>query len=167
MLHGGVSREDGVIRLDYSHSNLGSGVDGELQFALLTVVGGKAFHQERCEAGPGTTTKGAEHMHKPLQAHTLLCDLTKTICCLIDHRHSDGVVPSSSVYLLAASSLPEMSCSGWNSWWEAPVRTSSTTDGSRSAYIARGTYFPAPVSLKNVLKESFLDTVPVGSKPSG
>ena len=35
-----------------------------------------------------------------------------------------------------------------------PVRTSSMTVGSRSRNTARGTCFPAPVSLKNVLKAS-------------
>ena len=35
-----------------------------------------------------------------------------------------------------------------------PVLTSSTTVGSKSTKMARGTCFPAPVSLKNVLNES-------------
>ena len=65
-----------------------------------------------------------------------------------------------------------ISCSGWNNWRYVPVRTSSekrkllinqqiknshflpTTVGSRSTITALGTCFPAPVSEKNVLKES-------------
>merc|ERR1719174_1667475 len=51
-------------------------------------------------------------------------------------------------------SLPEINCSGWNNWRYVPVRTSSTTVGSRSTKTARGTCFPAPVSEKKVLKAS-------------
>merc|ERR1719379_2593927 len=54
----------------------------------------------------------------------------------------------------STSSFPLMSCSGWNSWRYVPVRTSSTTVGSKSTNTARGTCFPAPVSEKNVLKAS-------------
>merc|ERR1712223_1970105 len=39
-------------------------------------------------------------------------------------------------------------------WQHLPVLTSSTTVGSRSTNTALGTCFPAPVSEKNVLKES-------------
>merc|ERR1719484_222334 len=55
---------------------------------------------------------------------------------------------------MAASSLPEMSCSGWYSWRYVPVRTSSTTVGSRSTNTQRGTCLPEPVSEKKVLKAS-------------
>merc|ERR1711893_496158 len=50
--------------------------------------------------------------------------------------------------------FPVISCSGWKSWRYVPVRTSSTTVGSRSTKTALGTCFPAPASLKKVLKES-------------
>ena len=56
--------------------------------------------------------------------------------------------------MLAASSLPEMSCSGWKSWRYVPVRTSSITVGSRSRNTQRGTCLPAPVSEKKVLNAS-------------
>ncbi|KAJ0624222.1 hypothetical protein HanIR_Chr01g0040821 [Helianthus annuus] len=55
-----------------------------------------------------------------------------------------------------------MSCSGWKSCLYAPVRTSSMTVGSRSTNTALGTFFPEPVSLKNVLNES----LPVPCKSS-
>jgi len=43
--------------------------------------------------------------------------------------------------LLAASSLPEISCSGWNSWRYVPVRTSSMTVGCRtSGFCSVNTY---------------------------
>lgn len=65
---------------------------------------------------------------------------------------------------MAASSLPEINCSGWNNSLYLPVLTSSMTFGSKSTYKALGTYLPLPVSLKKVENPS---SPPFGlSKPS-
>ena len=60
MLEGGVSGEDGVVRLNNRGGDLGSGVDAELQFALLAVIDGQTLHEEGTETGTGTTTEGVE-----------------------------------------------------------------------------------------------------------
>ena len=56
----------------------------------------------------------------------------------------------------AASSLPVIMVSGWKRLRYLPVRTSSTTFGSRSMYSDRGTCFPDEVSEKKVLNPSML-----------
>ena len=77
---------------------------------------------------------------------------------------STGVVAQAK--LLAASSLPLMSCaSGWKSWRYVPVRTSSITVGSKYRNTHRGTCLPAPV-LKKVLSPPPL-VLTLGICPSG
>lgn len=54
------------------------------------------------------------------------------------------------VQLFAASSFPHIMVSGWKSDLNLEVLISSMAPGSRSTYSDRGTYFPEPVSEKNV-----------------
>lgn len=60
VLEGGVRGENRVVGLDDRGGSLGSGVDAELELALLSVVEGEALHEEGTKTGTGTTTEGVE-----------------------------------------------------------------------------------------------------------
>lgn len=56
----GVGGQDGVVGFNNSGRDLGSGVDGELEFGFLTVVDGETFQKESTETGTRTTTERVE-----------------------------------------------------------------------------------------------------------
>ena len=60
VLDGAVGREDSVVGLNDGGRNARSRVDGELELALLAVVGGKALKEESTEAGTCTSTERVE-----------------------------------------------------------------------------------------------------------
>lgn len=61
MLKCSMGGEDGVVRLDNRGGGLGSGINAELELALLAVVDGEALHEKSTETGTGTTTEGVEN----------------------------------------------------------------------------------------------------------
>ena len=60
VLDSAVGGEDGVVRLDDGSGDTGSRVDGELELALLAVLGRETLETESTETGTSTTTKGVE-----------------------------------------------------------------------------------------------------------
>lgn len=60
VLDSAVGGEDGVVRLDDGSGDTGSRVDGELELALLAVLGRETLEKESTETGTSTTTKGVE-----------------------------------------------------------------------------------------------------------
>merc|ERR1711934_683808 len=58
VFQGGVGGQDGVVRLHDSGRDLGSGVNGKLQFGFLAVVHGETLHEKRSETRSGSTSEG-------------------------------------------------------------------------------------------------------------
>jgi hypothetical protein len=118
-----------------------------------------------------------EH-HEALETGAVVRELSDAVENAVDDLLADRVVATSvvvrGVFLKATSfgkrkieniTLPVMSCSGWKSCLYVPVRIWSITDDSRSMKTERGTYWPVPVSEKNVEKFSLF--IPSGTVPSG
>lgn len=60
VLDGAVSRQDGVVRLDDGGRDTGGRVDGELELALLAIVGRQALQEQGTKTRASTTTKRVE-----------------------------------------------------------------------------------------------------------
>jgi hypothetical protein len=60
VLDGAVGRENGVVGLDDGGRDAGSGIHGELELALLAVVGRETLEEERTEARSCTATERVE-----------------------------------------------------------------------------------------------------------
>jgi hypothetical protein len=60
VLDGAVSREDGVVGLNDRCGDARSRVNGELELALLAVVGGEALEEESAKTRTCATTEGVE-----------------------------------------------------------------------------------------------------------
>ena len=60
VFQGGVSGQNGVVRLDNSSCNLWCWVDGKFQLGFLSIVNRQTFHKQRCESRASTSTKGME-----------------------------------------------------------------------------------------------------------
>merc|ERR1719210_1063097 len=96
VLKGGMGGEDGIVGLDHSGGNLGSGVDSELQLGLLAVVYGETLHQQGGESRSGTTTEGVEE-EESLETSTLIGQLPDPVKDEIDDLLTDGVVTTGVV----------------------------------------------------------------------
>lgn len=83
VLKGGVGSEDRVVGLDNGSGRLRSGVDTELQFALLAVVNRQPLHQQGTEARSGTTTEGVEDQ-ETLETSTAVRNTSNLVQNLID-----------------------------------------------------------------------------------
>jgi len=60
VLDGAVGGKHSVVRLDDGGGNPRSRVDGELELALLSVVGGQTLKEESTKSGTGTTAERVE-----------------------------------------------------------------------------------------------------------
>lgn len=76
-----VGRQDRVVRLNDGGRHTGCRVDGELQLALLAVLGGQALEEEGTETRASTTTEGVEDQ-ETLQGAAVVC------CAVVSHRAS-------------------------------------------------------------------------------
>jgi hypothetical protein len=72
VLDGAVSREDSVVWLDDGGGNARSGIHGELELALLAVVGREALKEERTETRTCTTTERVEDQ-ETLEGRAVIC----------------------------------------------------------------------------------------------
>ncbi|KAK3931186.1 LOW QUALITY PROTEIN: 30S ribosomal protein S2, partial [Frankliniella fusca] len=125
-------------------------VHGELELGLFAIVDGEPLHEQGGEAGAGAAAERVEEQ-EALQARALVGQLADAVEHQVHDLLADGVVAAGVVVgrvLLARDELLRVE------QLAVPVRTSSTTVGSRSTNTARGTCLPAPVSLKKVLNES-------------
>lgn len=96
VLDGAVSGQDGVVGLDNGSRDTGGRVDGELQLALLAVLGRQTLEKESTETGTSTTTKGVEDQ-ETLQSTAVVGDAADTVHDIIDHLLSNGVVTTGIV----------------------------------------------------------------------
>jgi len=96
VLQGGMCSEDGVVGLNHSSRNLGSGVDGELELGLLAVIDGKTFHEQRSESRSSAATEGVED-EESLETSALISQLPDAVEHQIDDLLSDGVVTTGVV----------------------------------------------------------------------
>lgn len=60
VLNGAVRRQDGVVGLNDGRGQARSGVHGELELALLAVVGREALEEQSTKTGASTATEGVE-----------------------------------------------------------------------------------------------------------
>lgn len=96
VLQGGVSCEDGVVRLDNGGGNLRRRVDTELELALLAVVDGQTLHQEGTKTGTCSTTEGVED-EETLQTRAVVGDTADLVQDLVDELLADCVVTAGVV----------------------------------------------------------------------
>ena len=60
VLDGAVGRQDGIVGLNNGRRDTGGRVDGELELALLAVLGRETLEEESPETGTSTATEGVE-----------------------------------------------------------------------------------------------------------
>lgn len=77
ILNRAMSRQNGVVGLNNGSRDTRGRVDGELQLALLAVLGGQTLQQESTESRAGTATKGVEDQ-EALQAGAVVCRLVSS-----------------------------------------------------------------------------------------
>jgi hypothetical protein len=96
VFQGGVGGQDRVVRLDDRGGHLGSGVNGELELALLSVIRAQPLQQQTSETGTGTTSERVED-EESLQTGTVVGESSNSVHDIVDELLSDGVVTSSVV----------------------------------------------------------------------
>lgn len=96
MLQSGVSGQDGVVGLNNGGGDLRSGVDAELELALLAVVDGQTLHEQSAETGTGTTTEGVED-EETLQTSAVVGNTADLVQDLVNELLANGVVATSVV----------------------------------------------------------------------
>lgn len=96
VLKSGVGGQDRVVWLDDGGGGLRSGIDAELQLALLPIVNGEALHQQRTETRTGTASEGVED-EEALQTAAVVGDTSDLVQDLVDQLLADGVVSPSVV----------------------------------------------------------------------
>jgi hypothetical protein len=99
--------QDGVVGLNDGGGDLGRGVDGELELALLAVVEGEALHEEGAETGSGSTTEGVEDQ-ETLKARAVVSQFADTVHDGVNELLANGVVTTGIVVggiLLAGDEL--------------------------------------------------------------
>ena len=96
VLQGGVGGQDGVVRLDDGDRSLGSGVNTELQLALLAVINGQALHEESTESRTSTTTERVEDQES-LETGAAVGDAANLVKDTINELLSDSVVTTGVV----------------------------------------------------------------------
>jgi len=85
VFQGGVSGQNGVVRLNNSRGDLRRGVDGKFQLGFLSIVNRQTLHKQRCESRTSTSTKGMED-EKTLQTGALISlkciqkNISRTFC---------------------------------------------------------------------------------------
>lgn len=72
VLNGTVSREDSVVWLYHGGRDAGCRVHGELELALLAIVGRETLEEQGTEAGSCTTTKRVED-EETLERRAVVC----------------------------------------------------------------------------------------------
>jgi hypothetical protein len=96
VFQGGVGGQDRVVRLDDRGGHLGSGVDGELELALLSVIRAQPLQQQTSETRTGTTSERVED-EESLETGTVVGESSNPVHDVVDELLSDGVVTSSVV----------------------------------------------------------------------
>lgn len=123
VLNRAVGRQDGVIRLNDGGRHTGGRVNGELQLALLAILGGEALEEEGTETRASTTTKGVEDQETLQRAAVVCCccckpprlcewardlsvgpssrlltsNTSNAVNDIVNHLLADGVVPTGIV----------------------------------------------------------------------
>jgi hypothetical protein len=96
VLEGGVGGQDRVVRLNHRGGGLRSGINAELELALLAVVDRKALHEQSTEAGTSTAAEGVEHK-ETLETAAIVGDPADLVEDLVDQLLADRVVATGVV----------------------------------------------------------------------
>ena len=96
VLEGGVGGKDGVVGLHDRGGNLWGGIDAELEFALLAIVDGQAFHDQGAEARAGSAAEGVED-EEALQTGAVVGDAANLVQDLVNELLADRVVAAGIV----------------------------------------------------------------------
>jgi hypothetical protein len=96
ILNCAVGSKDGVVWFNNGGRDTGSGVDGELQLALLAVVEGETLQKESAETRTSSSTERVEKQ-ETLKARALIGNLADLVDNAVDELLSDRVVTASIV----------------------------------------------------------------------
>ena len=94
MLQGGVGRQNGVVRLNDRAGQLRGGIHTKLQFRLLAIVGGKAFHQQSAKARTSSASEGVED-EETLESRAVIRQTADLLHHGLDEFFSDSVMTAS------------------------------------------------------------------------
>jgi len=96
VLQSGVGGQNRVVRFDDRGGHLGSGVNRELELALLSVVGAQPLQQQTSETGSGTSTERVED-EESLETLTVVGELADSVAGGVDKLLSNSVMTTSIV----------------------------------------------------------------------
>lgn len=96
MLESGVGGQDRVVRLHDRGGGLRSGVDAELELALLAVVHREALHEQSTETGTSAATERVED-EEALKTTAVVGDAANLVQDLIDQLLADRIVATGVV----------------------------------------------------------------------
>jgi hypothetical protein len=85
VLDGAVGGQDSVVGLDNGGRGTRSRVNGELELALLAVLGSQTLQDEGTKTGAGTTTEGVED-EETLQRVAVVCAMASGSACQVPNR---------------------------------------------------------------------------------
>ena len=85
VLDGAVGGQDSVVGLDNGGRGTRSRVNGELELALLAVLGSQTLQDEGTKTGAGTTTEGVED-EETLQRVAVVCTMASGSACQVPNR---------------------------------------------------------------------------------
>lgn len=88
--------ENRVIWLDNRCGGLGSGVNAELQLALLAIVDGETLHQESSKTGSSSTTERVEDQ-ETLETRAVIRNAANSVKNLINQLLANSVMATSIV----------------------------------------------------------------------
>jgi hypothetical protein len=132
VFNGVVGGQDGIIRLNHGGTDSGSWIDGKLELGLFAIVCRKSLEKESTKARTGAAAERVKDQ-EALQTGAIVGHATDAVNHVLQQLLSNGIVAASiwesrsatlllmglrdgHLQLLAASSLPLMSSSGWKSW---------------------------------------------------
>jgi len=93
MLKSCMSCKDGVVGLNYRGSDLRSGIDAELQLALLAVIDWETLHEKSAEPGSSSSTERVEYQ-ETLETRAIIGNMTDLVQHLVDQLLAHSVVPT-------------------------------------------------------------------------
>lgn len=94
VLEGGMSRQDGVVRLDNGVGHRGCRVHAELELGLLAIVGRETLEDEGTKTRASSATEGVEDK-EALQATAVVRQAPDLIHHSINHLFADSVMTAS------------------------------------------------------------------------
>ena len=96
VLEGRMRGQNRVVRLDHGSGHLRSRIHGELELRLLSVIDGKALHEQRGEAAASAATERVED-HEALETGAVVRKLSDAVENAVDDLLADRVMTAGVV----------------------------------------------------------------------